>query len=310
MYVDLDFETASSADLKQVGTWPYADDPTTEILCLLWSVEDHKPFRWIPGQNDSTLFEYARDPRAVFIAHNAGFEQAIWHCIMVPVFGFPPIPIERWEDTMATCAWKAQPLKLEKAAIALRLPVEKDMEGNRLTLSMSRLNKKTGMYPARTPEVLTRIADYCAQDVAVESALRRRIGLLSEQSPHERGIWLLDQKINQRGVRIDLDFVRQAQLVVDRATVPLLAEFKDLTGGLAPGQRDKVIAWAGAAGVALDNLQKGYLEELLENQEETDDAGYVSKAGDVDGGSDDNGLAVLPEVVRRVLGIRQMLGSS
>lgn len=305
MLVDIDFETASAEDLKLVGAWPYAESATTEILCLNWSVDDGPKRRWFPGDSTEELCTLAADPRVVFVAHHAGFEQAIWHYKMVLEFGLPPVPVERWEDTMATCAWKAIALKLEKAAQAVRLPIEKDMEGNRLTLSMSRPNKKTGMYPERTPEVLTRIGDYCDQDVAVEGALRKRIGLLKDQSPHERGIWLLDQKINQRGIRVDLAFVEQAQRVVDRATVPLLAEFRDLTSGINPGQVQKIIQWAEFQGEYLKNLQKGYLEELL-GEEEVD--GYESNAGE-----DDD--AVLPDVqmsgiVRRVLQIRQMLGSA
>src|SRR6266550_1463094 len=111
MYVDLDFETCSSVDLKQFGAWAYAEDPTTEILCLVY--DDR---RWFPGENTEHLCTIAGDRGVVFVAHNAGFEQAIWHCIMVPVFGLPLLPPERWEDTMATCAWKALPLKLDTVA--------------------------------------------------------------------------------------------------------------------------------------------------------------------------------------------------
>lgn len=307
-YIDLDFETASAADLKLVGADAYAQDPTTEILCLVYQVNDEGCAQWYPGQSTQFLTEWVKDPETIFVAHHAGFEQAIWRWLMVKDFGFPEIPIERWEDTMAMCAWKAYPLKLEKAAKAAGLPIEKDMEGNRLTLSMSRVNKKTGMYPARTPGILARITDYCAQDVAVESALRRKIGLLSQQSLHERRVWLLDQKINQRGVRLDMEFVAAAQRVVDRATVPLLAEFRDLTGGINPGQIAKVVEWAGGQGVQLDNLQKGYLAGLL-GEEEIDDDGYESLA-DEDMSVQDKQASQLPAHVGRVLRIRQMLGSA
>lgn len=308
--VDLDFETCSSTELKTAGAWAYAECPSTEVLCVVFHMDGWaEPCRWLPGDDTRQLTMLAGEPTNIFVAHNAGFEQAIWHHIMVPTFDFPPIPVERWEDTMAMAAWKSLPLKLEKAAGVLHLPLQKDMDGSRLTIGMSRINRKTQMYPERPPEKLTRIADYCAQDVAVESQLRHRLGLLKDQSPHERGIWLLDQKINQRGVRIDLEFVRAAQQVVDRATVPLLAEFRDLTSGINPGQRDKVIAWANGQGVELENLQKGYLETLLGESEDTDDAGYESLAGD--GEADHLQMpGALPATVRRVLEIRQMLGSA
>ncbi len=311
LYIDLDFETASAADLKLMGARAYAAHPTTEILCLLFkSDSEHGHRHWRPNNsaNDKSLRDLIADPDAVFVAHNAGFEQAVWECIMVPEFGFPPLPPGRWEDTMATAAWKSIPLALDKGARALGLTQEKDKEGNRLTLGMSRVDKKTGMMPERTPEKLNRIAAYCAQDVAVETALRHRIGLLSEQSPNERKMWLYDQKINQRGVRIDLDFVRQAQLVIDRASTPLLHEFRELTGGVNPGQRDKVIEWCAGQGTQLDNLQKAYLETLLGVDEETDEAGYETNAlEDIEDGIVQ---APLSEQVRRVLTIRQMLGST
>lgn len=320
IYVDLDFETASAADLKTCGASVYAQHPTTEILCLVWERSDYPGVtrEWVPGETTGetkALLNAVNNPDVIFVAHNAGFEQAIWQYIMVEVFGFPPLPVGRWEDTMATCAWKALPLALEKGAVALRLPVEKDKEGNRLTLSMSRANKKTGMWPERTPETLQRISEYCAKDVEVEVAIKKRIGLLSQQSPQERQVWLYDQTINQRGVRIDLDFVRQAELVVQRATAPLLQEFRDITGGANPGQVAAVKVWAAEQGVELANLQKGYLSELLGADDESTDptAGYVSNAAeDDDSGNNkvDVASAVLVPQVRRVLEIRQMLGSA
>lgn len=311
LYVDLDFETASGADLKLCGAWVYANHPTTEVLCLSFKPAGYPdtPYLWLPGDAGpwrSLLGQLSLDPNVVFVAHNAGFEQAIWSCIMVPVFGFPAIPLWQWEDTMAAAAWKAIPLALDKGARALGLPFTKDMEGNRLTLGMSRVDKKTGMLPARTPEKLARIAEYCAQDVVVETAMRHRIGLLSQQSPKERQVWLYDQQINQRGVRIDLDFVRQAQLVIERASKPLLAEFRDLTAGVNPGQVAKVKEWAAGQGVELENLQKGYLAELLDDEE--DDHASLAAEDDVDAGAVPP--RELPVQVRRVLEIRQMLGSA
>jgi DNA polymerase bacteriophage-type len=336
IYVDADFETAAAADLPLVGADVYAQHPTTEILLLRYEV-DGVMHEWRPGWDGDDLHALVCDPDVIFVAHNAGFEQAIWRHIMVPDFGFPPIPVERWEDTMATCAWRAIPLALDKAASVLGLGESKDKEGRSLVLSMSKpLTQvahmeeypgpewgtkvawaklfKPGMFPKRTPERMARISRYCAQDVQVEGprGLRGRIGLVSQQSSQERQVWIYDQKINQRGVRIDLDFVRAAERVVEGATVELLREFRDLTGGLNPGQVAKVIAWAGEQGVVLDNLQKAYLDGLLGVSEEE---GYVSLATEDDdlheGGVSGGGvLGALPNAVRRVLQIRQMLGSA
>ncbi len=309
--VDLDFETASKANLKLVGARRYAQDPSTRILCLLFT-RNGETFEWLPSSRRCECFlgTLAASPDTIFVAHNAGFEQAVWEEIMLARYGFPAIPVERWEDSMATAAWKSIPLALDTGARAMRLPVEKDKDGNRLTLGMSRPDRKTGELPEPTPEQLDRIIAYCRQDVVVETALRKRIGLLSQQSRHERAVWCLDQRINNRGIRIDIPFVRQALEVVERSTGPLLAEFADLTGGLAPGQVAEIVAWCGRQGTHLDNLQKTYLDELLDGDQSDDDAGYTSLAS-----PDDLEPVMVPgerlvPVVRRVLEIRRLLGSA
>lgn len=142
MRLTIDFETASACDLKSAGAWRYAEDPTTEVLCAAWVfAEVGSHYVWIPGVNDELLLglaEEARFSKTIFEAHNAGFEQAIWHYIMVPRYGMPPIPIERWDCTMARCLYNGLPAKLETAAQVLGLTEQKDMEGSTLTISLSK----------------------------------------------------------------------------------------------------------------------------------------------------------------------------
>ena len=308
----IDFETASTCSLKDCGAAVYSEHFSTEVLCLVAKFEDsYFSVWWSPWLPESEigfdwLKAHAEDPDNIFVSH-AMFEQFIWRNIMVPL-GMPELPPERWEDTQATAFWKSLPGSLEKLSKVLGLDTQKDMVGSRLTIGLSKPNKKTQMYD-RSRATIERVIEYCKTDVAGEEEALHKVGDLS---PGERKIWLLDQEINHRGVKIDLEFVRAAQQVVDRATVPLLAEFLDLTGGINPGQVQKVIEWAGAQGVELENLQKGYLAELLGDEEEGD--GYESSlAGDELPEMDDFGgirSSELPADVRRVLGIRQMLGSA
>lgn len=324
--VELDFETRSECDLAEAGADAYAQHWTTEILCLCLTDPGGKA-RWFPGDDTGLLLDLISDPDTRFVAHNAAFEQAIWRWIMVRLYGLPPLPVERWDCTLAACAYKSIALALGTAGPALGVADVKDTEGNKLTLSMSKpLTKKEHMEgypggmtkkewaarfePGRLPDVtsekLERIAAYCEQDVVVEHGVLERVGLLPT---HERKVWMLDQTINQRGVRIDLEFVRQAQLVIDRASVGLTAEFRELTGGLNPGQVEKVIAWCATQGVALECLRKDYLADLLGGDAGYDDAGYRSNT---DGEVSDvpTGPNNLPDQVARVLAIRQMLGSA
>lgn len=296
-------------------------DPSTEVVCLCYTLDGWATFEvWAPTPElDVTrrsLAALVSNPEIMFVAHNASFEMAIWRNQMVTHYGFEPIPTERFDCTMAACAWKGMPLKLDATARALRMPISKDGEGRRLTLGLSKPQRATkkfplrgGMLPELTPAVRNRVIEYCGQDVAVEHGVRQRVGLISQQSRHERGIWLLDQEINQRGVKLDMAFVDAAQAVVDKTTGPLTEEFRDLTSGINPTQREKIVTWCENQGVFLDNLQKDYVTKLLKDDEETDDAGYESLADD--GGDLPTGCKLsLPSEVRRVLDIRQMLGSA
>jgi len=301
-----DFETASACDLKRVGAWRYAEDPTTEILCFAFTAQygGRKEYLWHPSMKteNSTLMQFALDPNAIFVAHNVSFEKTIWRTIMVPEFGFPDIPDRRWHDTMASCAMLSLPQGLDRAAMALRLPNQKDREGSTFTLGLSKPNKKTGMLN-RTPEAYQRVGRYCMSDVAAEIDLLDRIGWLPLK---ERKVWLLYERINQRGLRIDLDFVAKAQQVVDLGSAPLRAEFAELTGGLRMGLRDKVLAWLRNHGVAIDNLQKETVADFLE---EWEDAGYEDLSGDlVDDLCGDN--RVPTGKGRRALQIRSLVESS
>ena len=296
----LDFETASGCDLKKSGAWVYAEDPTTEILCLAYRlISDRGPADvWVPGQGQGALQEYAEDPEVIFIAHNVGFEKAIWRHIMMRAYGFPDVPNERWHDILAVCAMKAMPLKLEDAARVFRLPSQKDAEGSRFTKAMSKPNRKG--YLDRSPEALQRVYTYCQQDINAEQDLHRRVGWLS---PEERRVWQLDQTINERGVLLDAPFVAAAIQVVAKASKPLAAEFQGLTGGLKFTQRDKIMTWVHAQGVDLPNMKKETLDAILGADE--DDEVDAAEDSDFEGSDVD-----LPANVHRALSIRRLIGSA
>lgn len=292
-----DFETRSRCDLKAAGAWRYAEDPTTEIITLHWEDQDGKRGLWHPGEPLPQVLLDAIASGGLFVAHNAAFEQAIWKHQMVAKHGAPPIPIAQWHCTMARCAELALPQKLERVLPVLNLPMTKDTAGSKLTIGLSKPDKVTGLLPEITPAILTRVDTYCASDIYGQVALHRRLGW---QGPEERAVWLCNERINQRGIGLDLDFVRGAQSVVDKATGPLAAEFKQLTGGLNFTQGAKVIGWAHERGVHLDNMQKEYIGKLLGEDEEDGPSGLEDVMADVS----------LPPDVRRALHIRHLIGSA
>src|ERR1700687_385824 len=305
-YVVIDFETASASDLKKEGAWKYAESPTTEIICLGFS-RDGLPVTVIHGEElffsrpvpcsfPSELERAALDPECIFIAHNAMFEKAIWRKIMVAQYGWPDIPNSRWHDSMAVCAQKALPMKLERAAMALRLSAQTGKGHQRIVMAPSKA-KKDGSYD-RSPELLNDIYSENRQDVKCEVELNERVGGLQVC---ERQVWLLDQRVNERGCLVDLDFVAACQRIIDGATPPLVERFRAITGGVNPTQRDKVLKWVADQGVALPNLQKGTIDALLGGEDDDeDDAEEISETA----------VPELPERVRDALAIRRKVGSA
>ena len=291
-YVVIDFETTSALDLKKVGSSRYSEDPTTEIICLAYKEIGKEPVTWTPGASRALdLLVLVSDEEVEFIAHNAGFEKDIWRNIMVRDYGWPDIPNKRWQDTMAMCAMRQLPLDLERACLVLNLPYQKDMEGLRLTRAVSKVDKH-GYLPKLEP-VRKKIYAYNLGDVKATEALFVR---LEQLPPGERQTYLLDQRINERGIRLDIEFIQAAQRVVDQATIPILKEFRELTG-INPGQVAKFQSWLKAQNVHLPDLRKETIVDLsgLQEDDETE-----PEWDSLD----------LPENAKRALAIRQILGSA
>lgn len=290
-----DFESVSQCDLKKAGAYRYWEDPTTEVLVLKYSFGDGPIHAWHPGEPVPQDIIDAVAAGVPFVAHNAEFEKQGWRQRMIPEYGFPPIPNSQWHCTMATAAMRALPQKLDKLAQVLQLPQQKDMEGNRLTIGLSKINKKTGMMPEITPAIQARVDDYCDGDIYTQRAALKRVGWLP---PGEREVYLLNQRVNERGVGIDTALVSAMREVVATASKPLIAEFAQLTGGLAMTQIAKIHSWMLDQGVVLPDMKKETLESIVGSED--------------DDFEPDPQLASLrlPEPVMRALRIRYLIGSS
>lgn len=268
-FVEADFETASRADLKKIGAWKYAADMSTFMLMLqLKVVDDGKllPTRVLREKQihalDPELLELCNDPTVIFLCHNAGFEQAMWKFHMEPI-GYPPLPPERWHDTMAVCAMKALPLGLDAAIIALELPIQKDMDGHRHMLVMCKPDRLDG-WSHHNDFNIDRLADYGARDVEAQLGLYQATKGLG---PSERHTWILDQYIQQRGIKIDVEFVHACMDVLEQVRTPMVERFRELTG-LNPTQREKVLNWVNDQGVPLGDMKKATLDAILDPDDE------------------------------------------
>ena len=279
-----DFETRNigGCDLTKVGAWRYSADPATEIVCFGYRVGgvDHS---WTPASDSrDPLARLAADPAAAFVCFG-GFEAAIWRNVMVERHGFPPIPTQRWIDLRATASCFALPRSLDKALTALGLPIVKDEEGQRLVRTLSKPDRKTGAYPELTPAIVKRVADYNRIDTLALDAMRKQgLGALPTS---ERKVWELDQRINARGIAIDVGFVEAAKRIADQVMGEAFAEFAELTDGVSPLQVQKTREWLRSRKWALPNLESETVSDALE-------------------------LGGLPDDVRRVLEIRQIAAAA
>lgn len=273
---NIDFETRSVCDLTLAGADRYAEDKTTEILCLAWCIDDGPISVWVPGDPDpQPLLDHIRSGGHV-AAWNAPFELAIWRYVIprcCPTW--PALAIEQTYCSMARAYAVALPGGLDKCAEAMGAPFEKDKEGytlmRRMCTPTPKWKKRFKADPATAgapewydgPEQRARLKRYCAMDVEVERGISKKLAPLTQR---ERQIWLLDQKINQRGVRIDLENVERALNIVNAETAALNAELCTITSGSvakasAPGQIKK---WVNENGANADNLQKHTVASLLQ----------------------------------------------
>lgn len=305
----IDFETRSEADLKVVGPWAYANHPSTEVLVLGYADEDMDVASMSPIIKQDSLFSKAPEWECpvgaddIVVAHNAGFERAIWDRVLVKRFGWPEIPIERWICTAAMAAYNGLPRSLEASAKAAGLDVEKDMVGSRLMLKMCKPRPIwiwTGEGPKwhESPTDLERLASYCRQDVEVTRKLYSRLRPLSAS---ERKVWIFDQRLNERGVAIDSELVSTAIDLADDHMAQASDRIYTLTDGAvkSPTEVSRILEWLANEGVELKdltadtlakelNVTDGILYEVLKLRQEASKAS-VKKFRAMEARGEDNG---------------------
>ena len=277
--VHLDFETRSACDLKKAGAYVYSMHPTTEVICLSYKIgdgitknipliymsKDIKYFYATPSYSD--LIDAIKNPDVIFVAHNAFFEQVIYLNVLVKRFGWPEIPITRWRCTAAKAAACALPRSLEGVTNALNLKVQKDMDGRRLILKYCkpRRTKDGSLKWWDDKDELNRIFEYCNNDVEAEYAVDHA---LPDLTPTEQKVWFLDQKINMRGVYVDMKAVDTCLELIKAETERLQSDFDDVTGGImfsSTRQRSEVLNFLRSEGYELPDLRAKTVQDALDS---------------------------------------------
>lgn len=229
----MDFETFSEVDVKKVGAFRYATDPSTEVLCLAFDLCDGKGVQeWFPdmGAPPTPLVEHIK-AGGIVAAHNAEFEFAVWQYCCRRKYGFPPIELPQLHCTAAKGAALSLPRDLDGLSNALDASVKKDKEGHRLMLKMSRPRKPTKTNPSTRHndwDDFEKLMAYCADDVRSEMASDV---LMLPLSSSEQKMWELTTRINERGIFCDLPNVKTAMGFAKQFENELLEELKELTNG-------------------------------------------------------------------------------
>jgi DNA polymerase bacteriophage-type len=260
-HCDLDFETASAADLKEVGVYRYAEHPSTKIWLFSYRFDDGPVARWLPGMPPpSRLLEHL-SRGGQLVAHNAAFERRIWNAVLrhMPECSlWPQLEIKQCDCTMARALAIHLPADLDDLAVVLSLTERKDKEGKALMRRMAKIRNPPTVWTAADIE---RLGAYCDMDVIVESAINK---VLLPLSADERTLYELDQRINDRGARVDLGLVRKIVKVLEVAKARDNARMADLTAGaVAKTTQNKVLLeWFQGRGFVTDSIAKGSHADL------------------------------------------------
>lgn len=299
-HATIDFETRSACDIKKYGAYRYAKHSTTQAMCLSYKLPGFdRPKRWhmahpVHGIEETPppedLFEFIRNGGLVE-AHNEFFERCIWYFVMVLQHGWPPIQHKQWRCSAAKASAASLPRDLAGACEAMDLPhdKQKSKEGRKVMLKLTKPRKpriaevrawkaEHGDKPMpllwnEDLEDLHILWNYCDQDVISEEALSEAT---PDLSPYELQVWQINQDINWRGVKFDLDLAKAALDMASEWRKRLNQELEVMTGISAATQRGRVKEWLKEEeGVDLPDTKAETLEWYIENEDLSDRAKRV-----------------------------------
>ena len=304
---DMDFETYSEVGMycdpesmkwKQikknksgialVGAWCYSEHPTTEVASLAYDLKDGVGARlWVPGlPPPQDLFDHIAKGLLVE-AFYSFFEYCIWTNICVKRMGWPPLPLEQLRDAAAKARAWGLPGALDKCGAVLGANVQKDKVGKSIMLKLckprnpTKKDKRKRYTRAEDPELFLAQDLYNIDDIRAEESISI---MIPDLTPREEKVWLMDQRMNVKGVHVNKEGVEDCIAVFEQAQTRYNQELQALTGG-AVMEASKVadtVRWCAGRGVNIKDMREETVTEYLKMQ--------------------------LPGDLRRVLEIRQVLG--
>lgn len=266
----LDLETYCELNLKDVGAYRYAAHPSFEITLMSYSFNG-KPATVLEGEDDiaEMLLDVAH-PDITKVAHNAQFDRVALSSLgrrrnKLEGDGF--YPPSQWHDTMAEAAAGGYPRKLDMLAKRLRT-TPKDSAGTHLINYFAKPYKGRRRTKADDPDRWAQFVEYARQDTDTLVEIYHKLDRLNDR---EHAIWVLDQEINDRGIRVDMPLARwaeeQHEINSERASAKL-SKILDVDNANSVHQ---VKAGLESIGLKLKNLQSATVEETLERDDLTKD---------------------------------------
>lgn len=269
----IDIETRSSVDLKKAGVYRYVQSPDFDIQLISYAFNDD-PVVTLDLTRGDTL-----PPDLMDGLSGESTRKHAWNCAFERVcftewfrrlpcghrlHGYVPV-IEQWFDDMVLAVVCGLPASLDGAGTALGLPEDKakDKRGKQLVNWFSKPCKPTKKNPdqhwhdpADHPDKWAEYSEYNAQDVVAEREIHR---ILEHWTPGEleHKAWCMDQRINDRGIRVDMTLAREAVAMNDRYKADLTERAIALTGMQNPKSVSQIKAWLlEQEGVEVPSLNK------------------------------------------------------
>ena len=261
-----DIETHSPTPIKS-GTHRYAEK--AEVLLWTYAIDDGPVYCWDVASGAAMPMKLASNlynPQVMTVWHNGGMFDTVVLNYALRI----DIPMSRVHDTMVQALCHSLPGALGALCEVLKVPVDqsKDKAGHMLIRRFCMPQKvgKVLRYTQRNdPEGWAKFIEYAKMDIEAMREVYKRLPTWNYKG-FERSLWELDQKINRRGVCIDMELVQGALAAVEKAQTGLAADVVGMTNGevQTAGQRDKMLEHIlSEYGIALPDMRASTLERRI-----------------------------------------------
>ena len=220
-----DFETRSRCDLTSRGVYNYAQDPSTQIICMSYAFDDDDVQTWTPDQPFPQKVFDAILSGEQMRAHNAAFERLIWWYVLCPDFGVPEPKLEQFYCTASQARANCAPGSLEDVGRFAGASMKKDHRGAALVRALS-IPQADGTF-REDAALMQEMIEYCEQDVRSMRAISKAMRELTDEELLD---YHVNERINDRGVLLDVALARAAVKYAAQEVSEIETIFREITG--------------------------------------------------------------------------------